>query len=160
MTTRNLQIFGLVTLVTGMALSFLACGCSARRSKPTQPNVHPANWKADHPNFIFANNRQPEYGRACQSCHGEDFTGGTSGVSCVGCHSQRRDACTSCHGGFAGGTTGTPPYSLAHDSLFSDRGVGGHPAMVKGSAFFAGTDCQTCHPKPAFVLSSTHFSAA
>lgn len=166
MKSKNLKIFGLAFFVLGMTFSFFAFGCSARKSKPTQLRIHPANWMADHPTFILANNLQPEYGQACKSCHGEDFTGGTAGVSCASCHNQRPDACTGCHGGALSSidsttdTTGAPPYSLAHDSLFSDRGVGGHPAMVKGSSFFAGTDCQTCHPKPAFVLSPAHFSTA
>ncbi len=147
---------------------FLAC--SARKSKPTQLRIHPTNWVSEHPNFIFANNLQPEYGQACKSCHGEDYSGGTVGVSCVGCHNQRRDStlrlivCTGCHGGGVNpidstlDSTGAPPYTLAHDSLFSDRGVGGHPAMVNGKQFFSGTDCQTCHIKPAFVLSPSHFT--
>jgi len=158
MKARNLKIFGLVILALGMTFSFFAFGCSARKSKPTQLRIHPANWMTDHPTFILANNLQPEYGLACKSCHGEDHTGGTAEISCAGCHNQRPDACTGCHGGFAGDTTGAPPYSLAYDSLFSDRGVGGHPAMVNGNLFFAGTDCQTCHAKPAFVLSSSHFT--
>lgn len=170
MNTRNLKVFGVTFLTIGVMLSFLAFGCSARKSKPTQLRIHPANWMADHPTFILANNLQPEYGQACKSCHGEDFTGGTAGISCVECHNQRRDStlrlivCTGCHGGGLNpvdstlDTTGAPPYSLAHDSLFSDRGVGGHPAMVNGSSFFSGTDCQTCHIKPAFVLSASHFT--
>ena len=158
MLIRNLKTFTFVFLTLGMAFSLFVFGCSARKSKPTQLRIHPVNWISEHPNFIFTNNLQPEYGQSCKSCHGEDYTGGTAGVSCVGCHSQRPNACTGCHGGSAGDTTGAPPYSLVHDSLFSDKGVGGHPAMVKGNVFFAGTDCQTCHAKPPFVLSSTHFT--
>jgi predicted CxxxxCH...CXXCH cytochrome family protein len=33
----------------------------------------------------------------CASCHGEDFTGGTSGKSCLTCHSQGPTACSTCH---------------------------------------------------------------
>ena len=141
-----------------LAAMFFTLACSARKSKPTQLRVHPANWLTNHPNVVFTNNFEPEYGLACKSCHGMDYAGGTSGVSCVNCHNQRRNACAGCHGGLGGDTTGAPPYSLARDSLFSDRGVGGHPAMVKGGALFAGMDCQTCHIKPAFVLAPTHFT--
>ena len=35
----------------------------------------------------------------CTSCHGGDFRGGTSGVSCVSCHSEGPTACVTCHGG-------------------------------------------------------------
>jgi predicted CxxxxCH...CXXCH cytochrome family protein len=155
---QNLKLFGFVFLTAGAAISLLAFGCSARKSRPTQLRIHPIGWLADHPAVILSNNLQPEYGLGCKSCHGEDYTGGTAEVSCVGCHNQRLDVCVGCHGGYAGDYSGAPPYSLAHDSNFSDRGVGGHPAMVKGSVFFAGTDCQTCHAKPPFVLSSTHFT--
>src|SRR5262245_20290515 len=160
MAARNLNVFAWVFLTLGTAFSFFVFGCSARKPKPTQLRIHPVSWLADHPNAIFTNNLQPEYGLGCRSCHGEDYTGGPAGISCVGCHNQRRDACVNCHGGFLGDTTGAPPYSLAHDSLFSDRGDGGHPAMVRGIVFFAGTDCQTCHAKPPFVLASNHFSPA
>jgi predicted CxxxxCH...CXXCH cytochrome family protein len=34
----------------------------------------------------------------CQGCHGDDFAGGRSGVSCVSCHAQGPTACTTCHG--------------------------------------------------------------
>lgn len=33
----------------------------------------------------------------CASCHGEDFAGGTSGVSCITCHEQGPTACATCH---------------------------------------------------------------
>lgn len=164
MNTRYLKLFGFALLTIGTVLSLFAFGCSTRKSKPTQLRIHPTNWISEHPNFILSNTLQSEYGQACKSCHGDDYSGGTAGVSCVECHNQRPDACTGCHGGGPDpvdstlDTTGAPPYSLAHDSLFSDRGVGGHPAMVNGSSFFAGTDCQTCHVKPAFVLSASHFT--
>lgn len=152
------KIIGFVFLTGSVAFSLVAFGCSARKSRPTQLRIHPTGWLADHPAAILSNNLQPEYGLGCKSCHGEDYTGGTAEISCVGCHNQRLDVCVGCHGGYAGDYSGAPPYSLARDSIFSDRGVGGHPAMVKGSVFFAGTGCQTCHAKPPFVLSSTHFT--
>jgi len=33
----------------------------------------------------------------CSKCHGDDFTGGTSGVSCITCHQQGPTACATCH---------------------------------------------------------------
>ncbi|MGH8003271.1 MAG: hypothetical protein ACRECJ_00905, partial [Limisphaerales bacterium] len=73
MRAQNLKIFGLLFLAIGMTFSLFAFGCSARKSKPTQLRIHPANWTTEHPNFILANNLQPEYGLACQSCHGADY---------------------------------------------------------------------------------------
>ncbi len=44
---------------------------------------------------------------ACQGCHGSDFRGGTSGVSCFDCHSAGPTACVTCHG--SGPTTNAHP---------------------------------------------------
>lgn len=33
----------------------------------------------------------------CASCHGDDFTGGKSGVSCITCHTDGPTACATCH---------------------------------------------------------------
>jgi predicted CxxxxCH...CXXCH cytochrome family protein len=35
----------------------------------------------------------------CATCHGTDFRGGTSGVSCASCHAEGPTACTTCHAG-------------------------------------------------------------
>lgn len=34
----------------------------------------------------------------CQRCHGTDFAGGTSKVSCLTCHAEGPTACSTCHG--------------------------------------------------------------
>lgn len=34
----------------------------------------------------------------CARCHGADFSGGASGVSCLGCHQAGPTACVTCHG--------------------------------------------------------------
>ena len=39
--------------------------------------------------------------KACQQCHGDDFAGGTSKVSCLSCHAEGPTACSTCHGGLA-----------------------------------------------------------
>jgi predicted CxxxxCH...CXXCH cytochrome family protein len=61
---------------------------------------------------------------ACTKCHGEDFSGGTSGVSCLACHADGPTACTTCHG----------PSQLAS---------GAHPTHLGKSL-----DCSECHVKP------------
>jgi predicted CxxxxCH...CXXCH cytochrome family protein len=33
----------------------------------------------------------------CAGCHGDDFAGGTSGVSCINCHEEGPTACATCH---------------------------------------------------------------
>jgi len=64
----------------------------------------------------------------CAKCHGADFAGGTSGVSCLQCHQQGPTSCTTCHG--------QPPPTGAH--LVHVTGTIGRPA-----------DCTECHVKPA-----------
>ncbi len=120
--------------------------------------VHPADWILTHPNFIKANTLEREFGVLCQSCHGTDYTGGTSDVSCVDCHNTTRlHPCIGCHGG-QDNETGAPPLSLRDSTATSARGVGAHTAMVVGKSLFNGTDCSSCHIKPAFVLAPGHWA--
>jgi predicted CxxxxCH...CXXCH cytochrome family protein len=81
--------------------------------------VHAPDIVATHPQVL----RDHGWDLAlCQSCHGEDFRGGKSGVSCVRCHDKGPTDCTTCHGD--GPTTGA---HLRHAAL----------------------DCSECHIKPA-----------
>lgn len=142
-----------------LTTTLLFFGCSARKARPTQLRVHPVDWVAAHPGFIYSNALQTEYGAACQSCHGVDYSGGISDVSCTGCHNTvRPQICSRCHGDSTRDLTGSPPKALNGGTLDTARGVGGHLAMVKGGTLFAGTDCQTCHIKPDFVLTASHFT--
>jgi predicted CxxxxCH...CXXCH cytochrome family protein len=46
----------------------------------------------------------------CQQCHGIDFAGGTSGVSCLSCHTKGPTDCSTCHGALA--TSGSHGHHL------------------------------------------------
>jgi len=61
----------------------------------------------------------------CQGCHGADYRGGASGVSCIACHAKGPTDCTTCHGD-RGPTTGAHLTHLARS-----------------------LDCGECHIKPA-----------
>jgi hypothetical protein len=61
---------------------------------------HSTGWKDDpqHGNDFSIDSQN------CKACHGEDLTGGTSGVSCVSCHAENLhhggtvpSSCNSCH---------------------------------------------------------------
>ncbi len=54
---------------------------------PTSPSFHGALLESQNWNFAL-----------CASCHGSDFSGGTSGVSCLSCHAAGPTACVTCHG--------------------------------------------------------------
>ena len=60
----------------------------------------------------------------CQKCHGEDFAGGKSGVSCLTCHKQGPTDCSTCHR-----DNNRSPTHAVH--------------------LAASLDCSECHTKPA-----------
>jgi predicted CxxxxCH...CXXCH cytochrome family protein len=66
----------------------------------------------------------------CQQCHGADFSGGTSGRTCLTCHQQGPTACNTCHG--------QPPATGAH--------------QAHGTRY----DCTECHVKPAAYTDVGH----
>jgi predicted CxxxxCH...CXXCH cytochrome family protein len=98
--------------------------------------------------------RQP-----CRACHGDDLAGGSSGVSCDGCHTPAdppawRTRCTFCHGG---GTdqTGAPPRHLGGTSDPAAAKFPPHAAHVS-STITTAIDCRQCHVKAVDVLSPDH----
>jgi predicted CxxxxCH...CXXCH cytochrome family protein len=78
---------------------------------PSSPDFHGTKLASENWSFSI-----------CQSCHGDDFSGGASGVSCLGCHRQGPTACSTCHG-----LTGPKTNAHAAHAL----------------------DCSECHVKPA-----------
>jgi predicted CxxxxCH...CXXCH cytochrome family protein len=107
---------------------------------------------------------------ACQSCHGADLSGGSSGVACGQCHDQGLPAgvaswsvnCTMCHGGVAS-QTGAPPKATWGFAGDPARGggtadplrVGAHTKHLT-TTLMAPFDCAPCHVKPANALSAGH----
>ncbi len=75
---------------------------------------------------------------ACTQCHGADFAGGTSGVTCRTCHDGGLSSCTGCHG--------QPP------------STGAHQAHASG-ALSAKFDCAECHVKPAVYTDAGHLKS-
>ena len=72
----------------------------------------------------------------CQECHGTDYSGGTSGQSCMACHPQGPEACNVCHG--------QPPIDDSTLPIESERGVdaaGAHKKHVTEEGF----SCTECH---------------
>ena len=80
---------GFFTLIAVASLIFLS-GCYEEKD-PTAVPTHPTGWTSSssadfHGSAVLSKSFSKE---SCQSCHGEDYQGGTSGVSCYssGCHS-------------------------------------------------------------------------
>jgi predicted CxxxxCH...CXXCH cytochrome family protein len=101
-----------------IAVAFCLVGCSTdRAASPDQPSgVHPPGWiDRDSPSFHatwLASSKFPL--SRCQACHGADYAGGITRVSCSqgSCHAQPPSACTTCHG-----SNGTPrPATGAHQA--------------------------------------------
>jgi predicted CxxxxCH...CXXCH cytochrome family protein len=104
-----------------------------------------------------------EHGRAamtelgsCGNCHGQDFSGGSSGVSCTACHTSVGQAdwatdCTFCHGDPSTGRF-SPPVDTQGRSEATNVSVGVHAAHVgttiasRSAATRAIRRAETCGP--------------
>jgi predicted CxxxxCH...CXXCH cytochrome family protein len=122
----------------------LVVGCSTARpvdegrrcaTEAACTAIHPAGiLDLESPDFHGALLRSLGYAFAtCQKCHGTDFSGGTSGKSCLTCHGGGPTSCTTCHA--------QPPATGAH---------------LQHQRF----DCTECHVKPAAYTDVGHLFAA
>lgn len=91
----------------------------------------------------------------CRECHGDDLAGGSSAVSCDGCHPPDwRTDCVFCHGGTAE-PSGAPPRDIdgvTDTSMLSFIAHGRHVTQYQHAPY----DCTQCHRKPTDVLSAGH----
>ena len=117
--------------------------------------THPIPYVAQHTGPALADLN------ACTFCHGSDFTGGESGVSCTACHaslgySDWQTNCTFCHGTRTPGWTiaslplAAPPLGAHGETDPTVPQVGAHQKHLgNGSTFTDGVDCSECHAVPA-----------
>jgi predicted CxxxxCH...CXXCH cytochrome family protein len=116
---------------------------------------HPENWDepAEH-SYSFYDNPLD-----CKICHGNDYNGGISGISCDDCHTDEtsswRTLCTFCHGG-SDNQTGAPPFGVHEETETSLAVVGAHTKHVQESASHTGWDCNVCHTKPSAFDDAGH----
>jgi predicted CxxxxCH...CXXCH cytochrome family protein len=90
---------------------------------------------------------------ACQACHGTDFGGGSSGVSCNACHGGTawQTNCTFCHGTRVASFTAAdlaqaaPPLGTHGETSPSQPAVGAHQTHLAGNALGAAVACTDCH---------------
>jgi len=129
---------------------------------------HSTGWKDNpqHRNDFFTNPQN------CKACHGEDLTGGSSGVSCSSCHhsgwggthaeafAENPSNCKDCHGeDLAGGLSGASCVPCHHSEespqfhhggteihVASENCDGCHGELLRGG--YTNTSCRSgpCHP--------------
>ena len=90
----------------------------------------------------------------CERCHGNDATGGPSGVSCASCHPRGVFDCRTCHGD---DSSAAPPRDLSGHSLTSAPGVGAHRLHLADGALHQAYPCQACHVVPASATDQGHY---
>ena len=76
----------------------------------------------------------------CAECHGQDFTGGTSQVSCTSCHQDGPTACSTCHGDIAS--------------------KGAHARHLGGGPLGKMYGCPECHKTPTTYTDPGHIFLA
>jgi len=120
-----------------------------------QSSVHPGGiMNPDSGDFHGKLLREQKYAfGVCQKCHGTDFAGGSSGVSCLGCHSKGPTDCSTCHGAIA--SKGSHAHHLGAAGASAVTGGPGAAAPL-GKSY----GCQECHVVPTAYTDVGHIFLA
>jgi predicted CxxxxCH...CXXCH cytochrome family protein len=146
-----------ILVAGGILLGLVLTGCADVKNNdgpaPVAPGVvvHPAGI-LDPASPDWHGNLARQHGwdlRLCQTCHGADYHGGTSGASCVGCHNNGGgpENCATCHGT----TNPAPPKDLAGHTDRSYPGVGAHQKHISAAEGL----CVECHVTPVGTIFDT-----
>jgi predicted CxxxxCH...CXXCH cytochrome family protein len=128
------------SLATAVSLAVSIFGCTKARLLEEEAPVHTAGvLDPNQPDFhgTLLLNSNFNFG-LCQTCHGQDFKGGTAGVSCLTCHQGS--------GGIQPGvmnSDGTPACGACHGATPAS---GKHKVHVDGGLLATKFVCSTCHP--------------
>ncbi|MEA1996032.1 MAG: hypothetical protein U9N45_00250 [Gemmatimonadota bacterium] len=188
--TRLTTITSLAAAVLAVLLLWTAC---AERKEPTIVKSHPEVW-TELSSASFHGRKVETVGLiSCPGCHGKDYRGGTSGISCYNCHDgpsghpvgwtesssensmgssvakRGITSCAPCHGkDYRGGTSGISCYNChdgpsGHPVGWTDRSSGSHHgakielqgptvcAPCHGEDYrggISGISCYNCHDGP------------
>jgi predicted CxxxxCH...CXXCH cytochrome family protein len=148
--TKMKKIFLFYTLFILLLTSALIYqGCSELDNSATlAPDIdtHPDGWANPssgnfHGTYIISHKQWNL--NQCKTCHGSDYTGGSSGSSCLGCHTESGGPqnCRLCHGN---PEHSNPPKSLYGDTAVTALGVGVHMTH-RYPRFSASVSCDECH---------------
>ncbi|MFT5086989.1 MAG: putative CxxxxCH...CXXCH cytochrome family protein [Candidatus Latescibacterota bacterium] len=148
-----------ITLLSSALLGLSACSELSNEPAPIGPaaSAHPEGWidpaavESFHGDAIRMANWDME---SCQSCHGVDYAGGLVERSCITCHANTPEGCTTCHG--AAGSGIAPPQDTNNniDAIF--YGVGAHQVHLKGGILGAVVECAECHTLPEGFADPAH----
>lgn len=151
-------------LFVALAVTLFAAGCSKLQDNIVVPPersqnlaVHPEGWatttsSADfHGKYIHAQQWQMS---SCWTCHGRNYAGGTSQVSCLTCHTKTGgpENCTTCHGS----TNPAPPRDIDGNVSTTLATVGAHQSHLVGAGTTDGIRCSECHVVPTSVYAPGH----
>lgn len=149
-------------VLAGLLLSWSCSDLKNGLPSPTKVvvKVHPAGWKdTSSSNFhgIFIRSTMWNLSQ-CRTCHGETYSGGTAGVSCLRCHTRPTgpENCVTCHGS----ANAAPPKDTYGNVSRSAFGVGAHQAHLLGTALANPVLCSTCHVVPGSYSSPGHITTS
>lgn len=122
---------------------------------------HPVGWAQPSQHGPAAIADIASGGQGCTVCHGDDYGGGTVGISCNACHTTNgfadwRTNCTFCHGAqttdypaIANPVLAAPPEGVLGQTEPTDAHVGAHQKHLgNGSTISDGVSCDECHVVP------------
>lgn len=150
---KIILIYGFLIFALGSVIFYQ--GCSELDDSVTMApdiDVHPDGWanpsSANFHGTYIIDNKQWNL-NLCKTCHGSDYAGGTSGSSCLGCHSSSGGPqnCRLCHGN---SDHSNPPKGVFGDTAISYIGVGVHVSHVNNPQFSASLHCSDCHSFSGF----------
>ncbi len=169
----KLAPFGFVFLL-GLILTLLYWGCSTDQS-PMPSKAHPEGWVGRSGEYFHGTVVAESGTKSCKSCHGSDFQGGDSKVSCYTCHrsfphpqewmvissdmfhgaflndnNYTLTGCQNCHGeDFQGGASGVSCYRCHDNYPHPDNWLTQSTEQFHGNdirqANWSMESCKGCH---------------
>ena len=147
---KNFHLYSLIILVLSLAL--ISCA-EIEENIPTKtelPGIHSKGFgTVGAPDFHTAKFAATNWNlKPCQSCHGGNYAGGSTGSSCLNCHTQSTgpEACNTCHGIFANPQRIAPPTDLLGNISTNEKGVGAHAIHLYDTKISSKVACFECHP--------------
>jgi predicted CxxxxCH...CXXCH cytochrome family protein len=144
------QISFYILFIVSLALMLVYQGCSEIEDglvTNEAPGVHGAGWTSpSSPNFHGTYIISQKWNLStCKTCHGNDYSGGNTGLSCYKCHHDAGgpEACTTCHGGDG---HANPPKGLRGETDPASIHVGAHFKHLNDTnRISAVVECEECH---------------